>query len=358
MDLFNKDDSTSDPVPEILRPLKPSHRDRAGRMVEEWELAAHKETKRIMLRESTQQIAKALEATDSVRVLVEGNRGVGKTAALAAIVASARKSGHIVLYLPDGDRLRKLGHYIEPNEAVKGLYDLPLLSQEVCADLLASHENDLDGMMASKETLEKYTSSDHHENIPEEYKDELSLVKLLRLGAEDNMFSALCYSVVMETLMNQSEKRFIVVMDEFNCYYDYGHYFHADFDPDVKKSIPYENISLFKPLLDAMGLSINGENSSKATFQRGGILAATTESRAVARKFTDALLESASIESKVEDSKQPLTVVHVPRYSAVEVEHMLSNMECIGIGRLRFDRGSTVLDDQEVAYLRMVSGAV
>ena len=44
-----------------------------------------------------------------------------QTAALAAIVASARKSGHIVMYLPDGDRL-------EPT--LKGEYSKCSISQK------------------------------------------------------------------------------------------------------------------------------------------------------------------------------------------------------------------------------------
>ena len=58
------------------------------------------------------------------RVYVRGARGTEKSAALATIVASARLSGHILLYLPDGDRLRKNGLYIVPNERREGVYDL------------------------------------------------------------------------------------------------------------------------------------------------------------------------------------------------------------------------------------------
>lgn len=74
--------SSSDPedqiVPSILKPLKPHHNMGAGRMVEEWELSAHPETKRIMLRQSTRDIARALQESQSARVVVSGRRGVGK----------------------------------------------------------------------------------------------------------------------------------------------------------------------------------------------------------------------------------------------------------------------------------------
>lgn len=66
-----------------------------------------------------------------------------QTAALAGIVASARVSGHIVVYLPDGDRLRKHGFYIEPCPYRQGLYNLPEIAKEFCEQLLTSHGEDL-----------------------------------------------------------------------------------------------------------------------------------------------------------------------------------------------------------------------
>lgn len=78
MDCYDSKDSTGQVVPQILAPLKPRPRDGPGRMVEEWELSAHDTTRRIMLRESTRKIARALEESPSSRVFVTGHRGVGK----------------------------------------------------------------------------------------------------------------------------------------------------------------------------------------------------------------------------------------------------------------------------------------
>ena len=82
----------------------------------------------------------------------------------------------------------------------------------------------------------------------------------------------------------------------------------------------------------------------------GGIIAGITESHAVTKKCTKDLIDAIAASGA--------TCVDVPQYSALEVEHILANFEIIGIGRLRFDRGETVMNNQEVAYLRMVSGAV
>jgi len=114
------DDSEDSMVPSILSPLKPHSQDGAGRMVEEWELSAHKKTKRILIRESTSAIAEALENNESSKIFVHGRKGVGKTAILASIVASARKSGYIVMYLPDGDRLRKNGFFRNTKPSSQG----------------------------------------------------------------------------------------------------------------------------------------------------------------------------------------------------------------------------------------------
>mmetsp|Transcript_29788 Transcript_29788/g.43354 ORF Transcript_29788/g.43354 Transcript_29788/m.43354 type:complete len:730 (+) Transcript_29788:27-2216(+) len=358
-------------VPPILYPLPLSHtehKDKFGRMSEEWELTADDERRRIMMRSCMSDIASVVEQgckeEGGKRVFVHGKRGVGKTAALAAIVASARTSGNIVLYLPDGDRLRKLGFYIEPNTHLEGLFDLPVLAKEICSQLLISHEHDMGDIMVSKDDLETFLSKEQRLRFYGEGNEEsdVSIVEVLQKGSASNTLSSGCYGAAIHTLMNQTSKPFVVVMDEFNCYYDYGHYFHQAYDEMVYKPIPIEEITLFKPLLEAMSITPPPQPTRKdknpvhvkkdaVLMKRGAIVVATSESRAVARKFTDELYEVALKDENV-------SVVEVPRYSKLEVEHILSHFEVVGIGRLRFDRGETVMKEQEVAYLNMLSGGV
>lgn len=279
-----------------------------------------------------------------------------QSAALAAIVGSARKSDYIVLFLPEGDRLRQHGKYVEPNLKREGIYDLPVLAQEVCEQLLSSHRSDLEGMMASNETMEMLFTEDQLKRLDAE---EFTLVGLLETAQERKSLASMCYAAVVQSLMEQEEKPFLMVLDDFNCYYDYGKYFHMEYDEQVQNAIPCNQISLFKPALDAMGISTSDEQSSPtAVIKRGGIVVGTTESHAVSRKFTDALSASALKAQEEESSDCPLVVVDVPRYSRQESEHVISNMEAIGIGRLRFDRGDTVMNKNEMGYLRMVSGSV
>ena len=78
IDLYDEKDGEDVVVPSIVKPIKVHHRNGVGRMVEEWQLAGHSKTKRIMLRQSTQEIAKALISHESPRVFVTGDPGVGK----------------------------------------------------------------------------------------------------------------------------------------------------------------------------------------------------------------------------------------------------------------------------------------
>jgi len=387
-------ESNDDAVPNLLYPLNIHHHDGAGRMVEEWQLTANKDTKRIMMRDAMREIAsKIVEAANccsdgddesgvekekgAARVYVSGERGVGKTAALAGIVASARLSGHIVVYLPDGDRLRRHGYYINPCEHRKGLYNLPEIAKELCDELLTSHGEDIVNALPAlpREDMKEYFTEDQikrlfrrayaeDDSVSEEDQadmTELTLDKVLTVGIGSSSLSSGCYAIVISKLMNQTEKPFTVVMDEFNCYYDHGHYFHMDYDEHVRKGVPPNRITIFKPFMDAMGLypedagnDFNDEHaveSSEALMKWGSIIVGTSESRAVRRSFTQSLTDSAH------DSKS-VNVVDVRRFTNAEVQHILYNFEITGIGRLRFDRGHTALNPEEVEYLRLVSGGM
>jgi small subunit ribosomal protein S29 len=356
MDCYSENDGPDQLVPSILHPLTTNPRGTNGNMVEEWELAAHKKSKRIMIRRSTQKIANALTEHTAASILVSGCQGVGKTAAVAAIVASARSSGYLVLYLPNGDQLHQNGFYIEPNPQKKGMFDLPIMSQRACDDFLKTHKNDMNGMNVPKSVIAEHLAKDQLQRLFRDAKDDsqIALSALLDFGRERINFAAPCLSAATDYLMyHQDEKPFLLAMDEFNCFYMPSHYFHADYDPEVKKAIPYDCISLFQPAMEAMALT---GSSPPRIVKRGAVLAAVTESHAVTRATTDALVNRAKELSAEEGT--PFVHVEVPRLSKVEVEHMLSNYEATGVGKLRLDRGETVSNAQEVEYLRMVSGGI
>lgn len=369
MDCYSAEEGEEVVVPAILNPLQPHRHNGPGRMVEEWELAAHKKTKRILLRECTRSIARILEENASSRIYVHGRAGTGKTAVLASIVASARKSGYIVLYLPDGDRLRKNGFFVTPNAQREGMFDLQNLSQDACAQLLSSHAADMEGMEADGRTMERYLKDTQLKRIADYEGGNILLVDLLRHAQERKNHAPMCYSVVVETLMQQEDKPFLMVMDEFNCYYDRGHYFHMSYDEDVREPIPCDRINLFEHAMVAMGLSADSDpddeiNPVPPALKRGAIIVGTSESHAVPRKVTAGLTACATRQSQTQmetidgDFSSQLHVVEVPRFSDVEADHILANFEAIGLGKLRLDRGDTIMNAQEVAYLKMSSGCI
>jgi hypothetical protein len=77
MDCFSPEEPNQ-MVPNILSPLKVHPNMGPGRMVEEWELSAHKASKRILLRQCTRSIAQTLEENDTSRIFVHGRKGAGK----------------------------------------------------------------------------------------------------------------------------------------------------------------------------------------------------------------------------------------------------------------------------------------
>ena len=289
---------------------------------------------------------------------------IGQSAAVASIVAAARKSGYIVLYMPDGNRLHRLGYYVEPNPKLPGMFDLPVLSQEVCRELLAVHEADLEGMVASKDIMEEYfTETQLAVDLSAEYSgDSMSLVDLLKAAETHLSCAAMCYSAVVHCLVNQDEKPFLMALDEFNCYFEPGHYFHMEYDEDVNQAIPYDKINLFKPAVDAMALSMEDDEDipflTPVAPKRGGIVVGISESCAIARKVTDSLTAHANRAASDKTQAVPLVVCEVPRFTELEVDHILANFESIGIGNLRCDKGETVMNKEGIAYIRMVSSSV
>jgi len=366
------DESGAGPmVPKILTPLGPHRHGGPGRMVEEWELSAHSSTKRIMLRESTQTVASLLTENSGAKVYVHGTQGVGKSALLASIVASSRKSGSIVLYLPDGDRLRKNGFFITPSTHPDrmGMFDLQDLSQEALKQLVESHDavEQMKDMVADRETLEMYFKETQFKKLDDFMEGKsndngsIELFDLIAYSQENKKHAPMCYSVVVNRLMNQTDKKFMIVMDEFNCLFDKGHYFHMAYDEDVRKAIPYHKINLFEPIMDAMGISaqtLEEEEDSLETKSRSAfdathtaIVVGTTESHAVAGAITTKLTDSAQ-------RSQSVNIVEVPRFSSLEADHVLANFEATGVGKLRLDRGDTLMNPQEIEYLKMASGSI
>lgn len=264
--------------------------------------------------------------------------------------------------MPDGNRLHKHGYYVTPNPKLEGLYDVPILSQEVCSELLAAHEADLTGMVAGEEIMQHFFSERQLDELDGYSGGSMPLVDLLKLAAAEESLAAMCFSATADALTKQSDKPFLMALDEVNCFFEPGHYFHMDYDDSVESAIPYDQINLFKPALDAIALSLEDDEDIPLKVPvapaLGGIVAGISENCAVARKVTDALSAYADRSAAAEGVEVPLHIFEVPRFSDLEVDHVLANYEGIGIGNLRCDRGETVMNKEGIAYLRMISSNV
>ena len=102
MDVLESGEDGSKGTPRLVSPLQSHHKEGTGRMVEEWDLAANKATKRIMVRQCVRDIAQALEeagkgGSENVvrRVYVKGKAGVGKVSLYLDEKISASKLCHL-----------------------------------------------------------------------------------------------------------------------------------------------------------------------------------------------------------------------------------------------------------------------
>lgn len=311
----------------------------SGRISEDWDLAADEKCKRIMLREPMRRVARQLVKADAERrpenIVISGKRGVGKSVALNAVVAAARQQGSIVLYLPNCEYLRKFGKYTEPSPSHPDMFDLPVHAKSFLKQLGMAHGEQLATLKLTKES--------NINTLPEEYRS-FNLQQLVQSGEDDVELSSAIYSSVIDELMIQTKFPFIVAFDEYNTLFDEPHHFHIDY-MDAQKGIPHQKMTLFKPLL-TMGFGT--ENSPMMC--RGSVIASIDCTRPVRRDVTKNSVEQIVKEGAIH--------VDVTPYSHLELNHILSNYEAIGVGRLRVYGAEVVENETEVAFLRMKTGCI
>ena len=343
-------------VPHIVYPMMELTRGaNRGRMLEEWDLAALKTSKRILLRQHMRTAAQFMENHDSSRIFVTGRWGAGKTATLLTLVAAARMSGHIVMFMPHVSMWAEYFFYVVPSEERPGIYDAPVVSRHILEYLMDYDKDVLGTIPIPPESMATFFSPRSIAKFKLMEKS-WTVADIAQLAQDSLSVSAGCLSIAIDTLMKQDIRPFTMVLDEFNTLYqEPGHYYHAHYDKTTKKSIPYNQINIFQPALDAMGL-VSDDRAilpEVLPIKRGHVIAAMSGSKPVARKINQALVNSGKDLAAQPNSN--FLHVEVPRYSKLEVDHVMANYETIGLGKLRLDDGETVSNEQEVAYLRILS---
>merc|ERR1719410_975200 len=81
------------------------------------------------------------------------------------------------------------------------------------------------------------------------------------------------------------------------------------------------------------------------------IIVSTSLSRPVSHQRTEKLTTTMK-------HKKHVHVYEVPRFSLKEHHIMLAHYECIGLGKLRFDKGKVLGDVHEVHFLYMISAGI
>ena len=231
-----------------------------------------------------------------------------------------------------------------------------MLSKDLCMQLLEAHSTQMEkaDLRVTKEIWNKFfTTSQINKQLGFVEDDNISLIELLEkvknLEMENVSIAAGIYSCAVHVLMSQTDVPFLAVLDAYNAYhYPRGHYYHMHYDENVRKSIPYDQINLFAPFMK----SFQQSSTEKALGpKRGAILASMTYSCPLPIQVSKQLEEDMKARDHVE-------VVEVPHFTKIEMDHVLANYECIGVGKFRFDEGKTLTDEQEMAFLRMHSGGV
>merc|ERR1712166_570030 len=87
------------------------------------------------------------------------------------------------------------------------------------------------------------------------------------------------------------------------------------------------------------------------------VIVGSTESHAIRREITDSLTSTATTNATT-TTTTTTTCIEIPRFTSLEVDHILANYEATGVGKLRSDRGDTIMNLQEVEYLKMCSGSI
>eukprot|EP00968_Pinguiococcus_pyrenoidosus_P005150 scaffold334_cov241-Pinguiococcus_pyrenoidosus.AAC.13 len=203
---------------------------------EEFELTSRRE---LLWRPSIAH-AKSLVDGGAEVVVLSGARGVGKSCALAALVAKLREDGHHVVYVPSIYEFTHRMPYCFPNPFEMQKFDVPKAGQKFLSDLLTSNEELLEGIPLAASVAGRYRKENCPPGLVDEFREYLkgkkglearkeatkltSVADLARLG---NDFLPIAGQVMTDVIhqLKQREpaeegKKLIFALDEYNAFYN------------------------------------------------------------------------------------------------------------------------------------------
>eukprot|EP01122_Echinamoeba_exundans_P011702 TRINITY_DN4747_c0_g2_i2.p1 TRINITY_DN4747_c0_g2~~TRINITY_DN4747_c0_g2_i2.p1 ORF type:complete len:612 (-),score=130.75 TRINITY_DN4747_c0_g2_i2:108-1943(-) len=229
--------------------------------------------------------------------LFVGEKGSGKSAALAQVVLWARKSGWLVLYMPSGMDVTAGGDFIEKSSR-KGettIWDDPSTSFKILNNFLTAHAEKLKEVpIKTKFTLGKLQAT--------------TLFDLVEYGAALPQFSAAAYHHLRAELARVTEFPVLLACDDYNMYYDFSRHFADPESPAFKKEmLPARQLAIVDSLYDC-------HVNPRLAF--GTFIGATSQTQGM-RPF---LAANESAEAKK-------GWIEVKPYSRAEFDHVISHYQ-------------------------------
>lgn len=151
-------------------------------------------------------------------VLLSGSRGSGKSTSLRSAITTARKSGCVVMYIPrasvwtHGDGFfaaaRGMEDTVKKDELPIRWYDRPFQISQTLTALLKSHASDMEAVSCGEHGTVREAAEEAVrvvENVDDDWRT------MPRKAG--NLFSA-----VVESLASDENMRFVVAIDEYECF--------------------------------------------------------------------------------------------------------------------------------------------
>ena len=235
------------------------------------------------------------QKTDVPRpMLLHGYRGCGKSAVLSQVVYWARRSGWLVVTIPDGAAALADGVYISKNSA-ENSWDQPKFFVKFFGQLLTAHHDKLKQIpMKSKVNIGKFSPK--------------TLFDLVEYGSVLEAQSAQCFSIFRSEIRRVTEFPVLLAFDSYNVLYNAS---NAWKNP--------ESTSYYKDPLDPSDLSLgrmfyDAHVNHKLAY--GTFIGALTESEPV-RRFVE---DSSSAHPLEAPKYLEVTPYSVPEFTTV-MEH-------------------------------------
>lgn len=138
-------------------------------------------------------------------MMLHGHVGVGKSAVMSEVVYWARRSGWLVVYIPDGNAYLSSGVYISKNQQ-EGTWDQPKLFVRMFSHLAAAHPDKLKEIpLSTPVKVGKITAK--------------TLYDVVEYGSVLEQYAAQCFAVFKQEIKKVTQFPVLMAFDCYNALY-------------------------------------------------------------------------------------------------------------------------------------------